>query len=371
MASEETTEHPTPASERLATADDRPAPVGQLAAIAAVASILGVIIALVIDWFPEQASTQADDIDTVYDVLLIMSVPMFVIVTSVVLFCVVKFRVRPGEELKDGPPIHGNTRIEIVWTVIPALMMFGLCAYAYVVLHNAEKAPASGKELQVRVVGEQFAWTFFYPQEEGGKEIASTQLYLPKDMSVRFKVQSKDVLHDFWVPEFRWKVDAVPGTDQFYRVTPNKVGTYPVVCAELCGLGHAVMRQSAHVMEPADFDKWLQDKIAGDEPAAGGGGGAAAGGEPADGKALFTSAQPSCGACHELADAGTPGGAGPNLDESLQGKDAAYIKDAILDPDKAIAEGFGPGIMPKNYGDTLSEAEIDALVKYLEETTNG
>jgi cytochrome c oxidase subunit II len=366
MAQDETTEQPRPASERLATDDDRPAPVGQMAAIAVVASILGVVLALVIDWFPEQASTQADDIDTVYDVLLIMSVPMFVIVTSVVLFCVLKFRMRPGEELRDGPPIHGNTKIEIVWTVIPALMMLGLCTYAWLVLRDAEKAPANGRELEVRVVGEQFAWTFFYPQQ-GGKEVASTQLYLPKDMSVRFTVQSKDVLHDFWVPEFRWKVDAVPGTDQFYRVTPNKVGTYPVVCAELCGLGHATMRQSAHVLPQAEFDKWLAEKAQGDKPAAGGG----TGSESVDGKTLFTSVEPSCGACHALADAGTQGGVGPDLDEVLKGKDAAFIKDSIVEPDKEIAKGFGPGIMPKQYGTTLSAAEIDALVKYLEETTNG
>ena len=161
---------------------------------------------------------------------------------------------RPGEELKDGPPIHGNTRLEVIWTAIPAIILVALCSYAYVVLHDIEEAEAS--EMKVRVVGEQFTWTFFY-RGDGGKEIASTQLYLPKGKQVNFSIQSKDVLHDFWVPAFRQKIDAVPGITTHFRIKPIKTGTFPVVCAELCGLGHSVMRQSAHVVSQGAFDKWL------------------------------------------------------------------------------------------------------------------
>ena len=95
--------------------------------------------------------------------------------------------------------------------------------------------------MQVRVVGQQFTWTFYY-RDASGKEIASPQLYLPKDRPVKFTLQSKDVLHDFWVPAFRIKIDAVPGITRTYRVTPNRLGNYPIVCAELCGLGHSAMR---------------------------------------------------------------------------------------------------------------------------------
>ena len=124
---------------------------------------------------------------------------------------------KPGEELKDGPPIHGNTRLEVIWTAIPAILMVGLCSYAYVVLTDIESATA-GEQLDVRVVGEQFTWTFYYPGESGGdKEISSPELYLPVDTQVEFKVQSKDVIHDFWVPAFREKIDAVPGIDTFLR----------------------------------------------------------------------------------------------------------------------------------------------------------
>ncbi len=359
---EETT--PEPVSEKLRVSDHK-APVLPLIGIGVVASILGIALGLIIDWFPTAASTQADQVDTFYNVLIIASVPVFVLVTSVVLYSVYRFRMKPGEEDMDGPPIHGNTRLEIIWTALPALMMLSLCVYAAIELHNAEKAPAATAQPErvVRVVGEQFAWTFYYPGEKGadGKELASSQLYLPKDQSVHFKVQTKDVLHDFWVPAFRWKIDAVPGITTDYRVTPTRVGDYPVVCAELCGLGHAVMRQTAHVLPDADFDAWLSKQAKG-KPAASGGG-------SADGGTVF--AANGCGGCHTLKAAGTSGQTGPNLGQTLKGQSAAMIKEDIVDPNKEITKGFGANIMPPNYGDTLSDAEIDALVKYLQESQEG
>src|SRR4051794_8390500 len=375
MGSEETEETVRPASETVRVAD-RPAPVAPLIGIAVIASLLGIGLGLLIDWFPVQASTQAGDIDTFYDVLIVASVPMFVLVTSVVLYCVYRFRMRPGEENMDGPPIHGNTRLEVIWTVIPAILMLGLCTYAYVTLTNAEEAPAAGNELNVRVVGEQFTWTFYYPAgTPGGKEVASPQLYLPVDRSVRFTVQTQDVLHDFWVPNFGWKIDAVPGQDTHYRVTPTRIGTYPVVCAELCGLGHAVMRQTTHVVSRKDFDTWLQRERSGGPAGgtAGSGGTSGAGKSGADqaaqGKELFTAN--GCGGCHTLADAGSNGQTGPDLDEGLKGKDPAFIKQSIVDPDAQVTKGYSRGIMPPNFDETLSSAEIDALVKYLQEATKG
>ena len=231
-----------------------------LLVIGAIASAGGIGLGLLINWFPTAASEEAKPIDTLWDVLLIVSVPIFVLVQTIVLYSVWRFRMRPGEELKDGPPIHGNTRLEVIWTAAPAIILVALCSYAYAVLHDVEKAEAS--EMKVRVVGEQFTWTFFYPGSDGGKEIASNQLYLPKGKAILFDVQSKDVLHDFWVPAFRQKIDAVPGITTHIRVRPIKTGTFPVVCAELCGLGHSVMRQSAHVVSPGAFDKWLADKKA-------------------------------------------------------------------------------------------------------------
>jgi cytochrome c oxidase subunit 2 len=336
-----------------------------LLAIGAIVSACGIALGLLINWFPVAASSQAKPIDTLWDVLVIVSVPIFVMVQTIVLYSVWRFRMRPGEELKDGPPIHGNTRLEVIWTAAPAIILVALCSYAYAVLHDVEKAQAS--EMNVRVVGEQFTWTFFYPNSGGSKEIASNQLYLPKGKAIRFDIQSKDVLHDFWVPAFRQKIDAVPGITTHIRVRPIKTGNFPVVCAELCGLGHAVMRQTAHVVSPAAFSKWMAaQKAKANGGGAAAGGGAGGGAAAPDAKALFTSkASPACASCHTLADANASGTIGPNLDKFLKGKNAAFIQKSIEDPSAYVEKGFQDGIMPANYKDTLQPEEIKALTDYL------
>jgi cytochrome c oxidase subunit 2 len=362
MGLEERTQHAGPRPERPhARADWR-----QMLGIGAIASLLGIAAGLLIDWFPVAASEEAKQIDTLWDVLIIFSVPVFVGVSVVVLFSVSKFRMRAGEENLDGPPIHGNTRLEVIWTAIPAIILVGLCTYAFVVLEDVEAADTN--PVQVRVVGEQFAWTFFYKQE-GGKEVASRQLHVPLNRQVKFTLQSKDVLHDFWVPAFRMKKDAVPGINVTYSVTPNKLGSYDIVCAELCGLGHSVMRSTAVVEEPQAFESWLAKLGQPATPPAGGGAGG--GGGETDGKAIFTASANNCAACHTLADAGTKGTIGPDLDKVLADKDEAFIKESITTPDKVIADGYQSGIMPGNYAQTLPPAQLDALVKYLSEVTKG
>jgi cytochrome c oxidase subunit 2 len=370
MAQEDTRQEEAEAAE----AAERRAPrrtAAQMVGVGLVASVLGVVAGLLIDWFPASSSTQADQIDTLWDVLIIASVPVFVLVTVVIAFSVLNFRMRPGEEGIDGPPIHGNTRIEVIWTAVPAILIVGLVTYAYVVLRDIEEAPASGPERVVRVFGEQFAWTFEY--NEGGRRFRNAQLYLPAGESVRFDVQSKDVIHDFWVPDFRMKIDAVPGITTRYRVTPKEsaIGDHAIVCAELCGLGHAFMRQTAHVMTRPAFAAWVRRASA---PAGGGRGGGQASGSAPDAKAIFANGKGSsnataCGQCHKLAEASTSGGVGPDLDQALKGKDPAFIKESILKPDAEVERGFGKGIMPPNYGSTLTPAEVDALVKFLSDAT--
>jgi len=359
-------EESTPRRERKRT-------VQQMVIVGVIATAIGIAIGLTIHWFPPADSTQADKIDTLWDVLIIATVPVFVLVTVIVCFAVIEFRMRPGEENLDGPPIHGNTRLEVIWTAVPAILIVGLVTYAYVVVRDIEQAPAAGNERVVTGTGQQLTWTFAY--NEGGKKFSTSQLYLPAGKSVKFDVKSKDVIHDFWVPDFRMKIDAVPGITTHYRVTPKNpaaIGDHAIVCAELCGLGHAFMRQTAHILAPAAFDKWVQKMTA--KPAAGGGGGGG-GGAAVDAKQIFTSGDAdtgatACATCHTLADAGAKGQVGPDLDKVLKGKDAAFIKESILDPDKEIAPGFQPGVMPPNFGDTLSAEQVDALVKYLSTVTN-
>jgi cytochrome c oxidase subunit II len=234
--------------------------IGWTIAGALVATAIGILLSYAIHWFPVQASTQAKETDTLYHVLVIASVPIFVLVVTVILFSVWHFRMRPGQELEDGPPIHGNTRLEVIWTAIPAMILLGLVSYSFVVLHNNEKKPA-GQEMVVEVTGQQFAWTYEYPSSvTGGAPLKTTQLYVPKDESVYFKIHSVDVIHAFWIPAFRLQIDAVPGITTTYRATPDRLGSYPVVCNLLCGVGHSLMRSTIHVVAPERFQTWLKSQ---------------------------------------------------------------------------------------------------------------
>jgi cytochrome c oxidase subunit 2 len=328
-----------------------------------------VAAALAIHWFPTAASKQAGPIDTLWYVLLGVSIPVFVLVVVVVVYSVRMFRVRPGQEQLDGPPIHGNTRLEVLWTALPTALIFGLVVYAYLVLHHIEKAPAA-PEMHVHVVAQQFAWQFEY-KGPGGKVVRTDQLYLPIHRSVKFDITTKDVLHDFWVPAFRVKIDTVPGIATHYRITPTRLGSYPVVCAELCGLGHAFMRSTVHVLPGPRFEQWLANGGSFRKAAAGGAAAAAGGG--VDAKTLFANGNgtaTACGSCHTLAEAGTNGTVGPDLDQALKGRPKAFIRQSIVSPNAYIAKGFPANVMPQDYSKTLSSAELSALVNYLAKVTS-
>jgi cytochrome c oxidase subunit 2 len=197
-----------------------------------------------------------------------------------------------------------------------------------VVLNNVEaKKP---NERTINVVGQQFTWHFQYAKSGNGSpgpcggsgpnQVTANQLVLKKGEPVYFRICSKDVIHSFWVPEFRLKEDAVPGIVTHIRLTPTRLGNYTVVCTELCGLGHSTMRSPVHVVNGQQFAAWLrqQSQPAGAPAQAGGGGGGAA--ATAQGKQLFTAN--GCGGCHTLADAGANGTVGPNLNKN----EADYAK---------------------------------------------
>jgi cytochrome c oxidase subunit II len=331
-------------------------PVARMIGLGVLASLVGIAITLWIDWFPEDAAGSAGQIDTLYDVLLICSVPVFVLVMTVAIYSVVRFRAMPGD-LGDGAPIHGNTRLEVIWVTIPFLMVTALAIYGWIVLEDIEaKQPNT---MVVNVTGQQFTWTFDYPSEK----VETSELVLPVDRPIEFKIHTKDVLHSFWVPQFRLKSDAVPGLTTRIRVTPDKTGRYEVVCAELCGLGHSTMRQFVSVVPASEFQSWVgaQKKAAGGGGAGGGGGGEEQAGG-AQGEQIFTSA--GCSGCHTLAAAGATAKVGPDLGK-LKDADADFIRQSIVTPNAEIEEGFKPDIMPSDFADKLSEEELDALVKYL------
>ena len=337
-------------------------PFAQMITIGVVAAIVLTGITLLMDWFPTNAAGSASKIDTLYDVLLIVSVPIFVLVMTVAIYSVWRFRAKPGDT-GDGAPIHGNTRLEIIWVTIPFLLVTGLAIYGWITLNDIEaKQP---NELVVNVTGQQFTWSFEYPQQK----VKSSDLVLPVDRPVHFKIHTKDVIHSFWVPQFRLKSDAVPGITTRIRLTPDRVGNYEVVCAELCGIGHATMRNRVRVLPKTDFDAWVAKQR----------GGGAAGGGKADGKQLF--AANGCGGCHTLADAGATGNVGPKLDDlapqaakfgKQRGESAKdYVRESIVDPRAFTVPGYPKNVMPTTFKNDLSKQQVDALVDYLLSVSGG
>ncbi|MDQ6774793.1 MAG: cytochrome c oxidase subunit II [Actinomycetota bacterium] len=336
------------------------------------ATVIGIWIVLAIHWFPTDASRQAHRIRVLYDVLLIASVPIFVLVITVIGFSVWYYRMRPGEELMDGPPIHGNTKLEVIWTIAPAILIVGLVAYSVSVLYANEAK--KGNEITIDVTARQWAFEYAYV-EPGKKAVYSPYLYLPNGHPILFHIRSLDVIHSFFVPQFSEKIDAVPGITTDLRVTPTKRGGYPVECTELCGAGHSFMRSTTYVLPPALFETWMKKQpvqalttsgippgsvlpvaVSGvpnplpfltapaptissapssapaapsSAPAAPSSAPAASsttsttpssagtGGNAVAGKALFIGAG-GCGSCHTLAAAGTSGTIGPNLTAQLK-----------------------------------------------------
>ena len=227
--------------------------------IGVLAAGAGIAIGLVIPWFPPEAAKQAHTIDTLYYVLIIVTVPIFVLVTTVVLFSAWRFHMRPGEERLDGPPIHGNTQLEVIWTALPSALIASLVVYAAVVLHDIGVRKAG--EIPIDVIGQQFEWTFQYPtyHDAAGQPITTGELYLQVNQPVDFEIRAVDVIHTFFVPAFRLQEDAVPGITTSFRATPDRLGTYPIVCNQLCGYGHSTMRSTLHIVSAQAFQTFLEE----------------------------------------------------------------------------------------------------------------
>jgi len=218
------------------------------------------VFLLQFDWFGEAASEEAGPIDTLFDVMIVLSCFVFAIVLVMFGYAIWRFRAKPGDE-SDGEPIHGNTKLEIAWTVIPTVIVLFGAGYSWVILDDIEEPAPASEQMQVNITAQQFKWTFEYP-EEG---VTANELHVPVGTQLDLHLTALDVLHSFWVPEWRIKRDLVPRgaggdeVDDEVRVTPDVEGTYNVVCTELCGVGHSTMRALAVVESQEDFDAWIQE----------------------------------------------------------------------------------------------------------------
>lgn len=324
--------------------------------------VLGAILSyllILLPWLPAQDSKQSVRTDRLIEAITYVSGAIFGLVMIVMGYCIVKFRRRGPDDMRDGAPIHGHTGLEIFWTTIPVLIVTFFGIWAGLVLRDNESVAQAGtKERVVLATGSQYSWNFTY-KTDGGFE--SKTLYLPIGVGAKIETTSTDVIHGFFVAEWRVKADAVPGIINRTFVTPDRIETVRVLCSALCGPGHAGMSNvnTAKVVSQADFDTWVADQKK-----------AATAASP--GEKVFNGTA-GCAGCHALAKAKATGNVGPPLEKTdleAAAKAAgeglsAFVRESIVDPNKHIAKGFPPNVMPKTFGSTLSKKELDDLVAYL------
>lgn len=210
---------------------------------------------------PMEASTQAATVDYVFNWHMFLIGLFFSLVMVIMLYAIFAFRRRSGDD-GEGDHFEGNSLLEIVWTVVPLIIVIFLAILGVTTLN--EITQAQDNELVVNVEGFQWGWTFSYP-EEG--DLISAEMVLPVNRPARMEMTSKDVIHSFWIPEFRVKQDLVPGHVTVLRFTPSEVGDYALRCAEICGLSHWSMVANVRVVEQEEYDAWISEKTGGSSPA--------------------------------------------------------------------------------------------------------
>jgi cytochrome c oxidase subunit 2 len=326
-----------------------------LLGISVVAGGVAAAVAILLPWLPSSASQQAGRIDFVFWFVVAICIAIFAIVAAVMVYAVVRFRARPDDD-EDGPPVHGNTGLEITWTIVPFVIVTTIAIVSAIVLSRNDAQ--ANDTLHVNVTAQQFEWTFSYPD---ANDASSPVLRLPEGRTVELDMRSLDVVHAFFVPQFRANEDVVPGLVTHLVITPDRVGTFPLICNELCGLGHALMRSQAIVMPEKAFDTWLKQQ---GKPAGG------ASTKSVSGLSVFQAN--GCASCHTLTAAGATGKVGPDLDKLVAyAKQAhaapltAFVRQSIVDPNAYVQPGYAKNIMPGTFGSTLSAAQLNALVQFL------
>ncbi|MGA7925051.1 MAG: cytochrome c oxidase subunit II [Candidatus Sulfotelmatobacter sp.] len=295
--------------------------------------------------WPQQASTMANRVDALYIFLLIVCGMMTLLIFVCLLYFAARFRYRPGVRAEQ---IEGSIPLEVTWTTVPFLIFMVIFAWGAVVYFKERTPPTDATE--VYVVAKQWMWKVEHA--EGQREI--NELHVPVGRDVRLIMTSQDVIHSFYIPAFRIKQDVLPGryTVEWFRAT--KPGVYHLFCAEYCGTQHSGMVGSIVVLEPAQYEAWMN--------------GGSTGPLSATGEKIF--AELGCSTCHR-SDAQ---GRGPNL-QGVFGKpvqledgrtvnaDENYLRECILDPGAKRVKGFQP-IMPTFQG-LVSEEQVNALVAYI------
>ncbi len=301
---------------------------------------------------PPEASAQSVEIDQLFGIHIWLISALFSLIMVVLVYSLIVFRRRKGET-GDGEYITGNSTLEILWTAIPLLAVIVLAYEGGKSLGIIRRVDPSA--MQVKVISGQWFWQYQYPDYG----VTTSELYLPVGKQVDLVMTSNDVIHSFWVPEFRVKQDLVPGHTTELRITPTVIGDYKVRCAELCGASHAYMEGLVKVVSQADFDNWVtqQQSSAPIDPAL---------------RGQQLAQQYGCLNCHSTDGTEKIGPTWLNLYQSevelTEGSnvvaDENYLKTAIVNPNLQVVKGYPANVMP-NFGDLLDQTAVESLVAYI------
>lgn len=300
----------------------------------------------------DPASPGARSIAGLHTAILWIAAVVFVIVSGLLVYSLVRFRRKSPHDPEPDQNFHGSVVLETIWTIIPVGILLGILVLTFQTIQDTN--PNRPTDLTVRVVGRQWLWEVQYPSQN----IKLTgEMRVPVGTDVKVELTSADVIHSFWVPQLGGKQDAVPGyvTSTWFKA--DRLGTFRGQCAEYCGLGHAQMPLDVVVMDRDSFSLWLAataDKQAG---------------ASAQGELLFAT---NCSACHAIN--GQGGQIGPELTRIYADTGEDYVRQSILNPNAIIAPACptgacASGVMPQNFGEVLSEDELNSIVNYLKQVS--
>jgi cytochrome c oxidase subunit II len=293
---------------------------------------------------PDTESPSGDAINEVYWVVFTVCAVVFVVVESALILFVIRYRRREGTPAEaEGPQVHGNTRIEILWTLVPALLLLGLAIYTFARIPAVQAKPGGVEArngVQIRVQAHQFYWQYNY----ANGAISLDTLYLPVDQTATLELEALDVEHSWWVPELTGKLDAIPGQKNVLHFRPTRTGTYGNgKCAEFCGVQHALMLTKVVVLSKEEFERWLVVN------------GPAAQDEVALGKSEWGAV---CAKCHGFAGEGDVG-------PQIAGNSAIATREGL---EPLLFQGQdsedNPGYMPP-VGLGWQDRQVDALIAYI------
>lgn len=302
-------------------------------------------------WLPPAASTIAAEIDFVWWYIYALDVVFFILLMGAMVGLFVKYRQRrEGEPTAD---IKGSHTLEFVWAAVPSVFLVVMFWFGFTGWMNYAVPPADSME--VRVLGQKWDWNFQYTDTESGKSFLSPELKVPSGTPVKLVMQSQDVLHSFYVPDFRIKRDVIPNRYTVVWFEAPHEGVHNVFCTEYCGDGHSKMIEKVTVMDPQEYRSWAQDEFDG--------------GGTMTGEKLY--AIKGCAGCHSIDGSAKVGPSFQGLygkqeslsDGSTVQVDDDYIRESINVPAAKIVAGYAPSMPP--YQGQLSDEEINLLVDYI------